>query len=219
MNTLKTFNELNYTRPDFEALKAFYQQLTEKLQAAKSFADVQACIKEEEEYSSHFATLVTIASIRHTIDTTDAFYEAEDEYINQAYPEAMPYMQAFSLSLLNSPFKADIDKTYGEQMLKSVKLSVDSFSEKNIALMQEEAELCNRYQKLTASCKIHFDGEERNLGGMLKYFSDPDRAVRKDAAAKYAKFFEDNDKELGEIFDKLVKIRHQMGLNMGFTTC
>lgn len=216
MNTLKTFNELNYTRPDFEALKAFYQQLTEKLQAAKSFADIQACIKEEEEYSSHFATLVTIASIRHTIDTTDAFYEAEDEYINKAYPEAMPYMQAFSLSLLNSPFKADIDKTYGEQMLKSVKLSVDSFSEKNIALMQEEAELCNRYQKLTASCKIHFDGEERNLGGMLKYFSDPDRAVRKDAAAKYAKFFEDNDKELGEIFDKLVKIRHQMGLNMGF---
>ena len=216
MNTLKTFNELIYTRPDFEALKEFYKGLTEKLQAAKSFEDVQKCIKEEEEYSSHFSTMVTIASIRHTVDTTDAFYEAEDEFINQAYPEAMPYMQAFSMSLLSSPFKADIDKTYGEQFLKNVKLGVDSFSEKNIALMQEEAELCNRYQKLAASCKIDFDGEEQNLGGILKYFSDPDREVRKDAAKKYAQFFEKNDKELGEIFDKLVKIRHQMGLNMGF---
>ena len=36
------------------------------------------------------------------------------------------------------------------------------------------------------------------------------------AAKKYAEFFEKNDKELGEIFDRLVKIRHQMGLNMGF---
>ena len=50
----------------------------------------------------------------------------------------------------------------------------------------------------------------------MKYFSDPDREVRKKAAQAYADFFEKNDKELGEIFDRLVKIRHQMGENMGF---
>ncbi len=50
----------------------------------------------------------------------------------------------------------------------------------------------------------------------MKYFSDPDRNVRKAAAKGYAEFFEKNDKELGEIFDRLVKIRHQMGVNMGF---
>lgn len=216
MNELKTFNALQYHRPDFEAMKEFYKTLNEKVNAAKSYEDVRECIQEEKEYSSHVNTMCVIASIRHTIDTSDSFYEGEDEYINQTCPEVMPFVQAFNFALLNSPFKADIDKEYGAQFLKSVKLASDSFCEKNIPLIQEESELTNRYQKLTASCKIPFDGEEHNLYGIMKYFSDPDREVRKEAAKRYAKFFEENDKELGEIFDRLVKIRHQMGVNMGF---
>ena len=216
MNELNTFKELNYERPDFEKMKTFYRELNGRLSSAKTYADVKACIKDEEKFSSHINTMATIASIRHTVDTSDKFYETEEEYINQQLPEVMPYMQQFNLGLLASPFKKDIDEEYGEQFLKAVKLSADSFSEKNIALMQEESELINRYQKLTASCKIPFDGGEHNLYGILKYFSDPDRNVRKAAAKGYAEFFEKNDKELGEIFDRLVKIRHQMGVNMGF---
>lgn len=216
MNELKTFKELNYERPDFEKIKTFYQELNERLSSAKTYADVKACIKDEETFSSHVNTMATIASIRHTVDTSDKFYETEEEYINQQFPEVMPYMQQFNLGLLASPFKKDIDEKYGEQFLKAVKLGADSFFEKNIPLMQEESELTNRYQKLTASCKISFDGGEHNLYGIMKYFSDPDRNVRKAAAKAYAEFFEKNDKELGEIFDRLVKIRHQMGVNMGF---
>lgn len=216
MKTFTTFENLKYERPDFEALKAFYTSLNERLQAAKTYEDVRQCIFAEEEYSSHINTMGTIASIRHTVDTSDEFYEREEEFFNQSYPEALPYIQAFSLSLLSSPFKEEIDNEFGTQFLKAVKLSADSFSEKNIALMQEESELTDRYQKLIAECKIDFEGEERNLIGLIKFFSDPDREIRKEAARKYAEFFEARDKELGEIFDRLVKIRHQMGVNMGF---
>ncbi len=211
-----TFEQMQYTRPDFEALKTFYEGLNEKVKNASSYEEVKACILEEEAYSSHVGTMMTIVEIRHTVDTSDKFYEAEDEYINQAYPEAMAYIQAFSESLLNSPFKKEIDEEYGEQFLKMIKLGVDSFCEENIPLMQEENDLVNRYQRLTAACKISFDGGEHNLYGIKKYFSDPDREVRKAAAKAYAQFFEENDKELGEIFDKLTKLRHQMGVNMGF---
>ena len=216
MNELKTFQELEYTRPDFEELKAFYDTLCGRIKAAQSYEEVKACMMEEERVSSRFNTMAVIVQIRHTVDTSDEFYDKEDEYINQNYPELMPHVQAFNLALLDSPFKGDIDKEFGEQLLKAVKLGADSFSEKNIALLQEENELTNRYQRLTAACKIPFDGGEHNLYGIMKYFSDPDREVRKAAAKKYAEFFEANDKEMGEIFDRLVKIRHQMGVNMGF---
>ena len=220
MNTKKTplttFEELSYIRPDFENVKTFYEDLNARLNAARSYAEVKACILEEEEFSSTINTMGTLAMIRHTIDTTDEFYAKEEEYFNQKYPEVMPYMQAFNAGLLTSPFRKDIDAEYGAHFLKSVQLSVDSFSEKNIPLMQEESELTNRYQKLTAACKIPFAGGEHNLYGILKFFTDPDREVRKAAAKKYAEFFEENDKELGEIFDRLVKIRHEMGKNMGF---
>ena len=217
MNNLTTFTDIEYVRPDFDKVPAFYEALNNRLRNAKCYEEVKQCILDEEEFSSHINTMATVAQIRHTIDTSDKFYEAEDEYISQAYPEAMPHMQAFSMALLNSPFKTEIDKEYGAQFLKAVKLGADSFSEKNVALMQEESELTNRYQRLTAACKIPFDGGEHNLYGIMKYFSDPNREVRKEAAKLYADFFEKNDKELGEIFDRLVKIRHQMGLNMGFS--
>ena len=136
MKPLTTFSELEYIRPDFEALKVAYTDLSARVAAAKSYEEVKACMKEEEEISSHASTMAVIASIRHTVDTSDEFYEKEDEYLNQAYPEFVPYAQTFSLALLNSPFKADIDREYGEQFLKAVQLQVDSFSEKNIPLMQ-----------------------------------------------------------------------------------
>ena len=216
MNELRTFRELVYERPDFEGMKQFYTKLNERVTAAKTYEEVKACIKEEETYSSHVNTMCTLVEIRHTVDTSDKFYEQEEEYINRASPEVMPYVQKFNFTLLASPFKAEIDKEYGTQFLKQIKLGADSFSEKNIALMQEESELTNRYQKIVASCKIEFQGKTYNLYGIMKFFSDPDREVRKEAAKKYAAFFEKHDKEMGEIFDRLVKIRHQMGVNMGF---
>ena len=215
-NNFTTFSNIEYKRPNFDEVRTFYQELTSRVHSAKSYEEVKQCILDDEKFSSHLGTMITVMNIRHTVDTSDKFYEAEDEYFNQAYPEAMPYLQAFNMALLNSPFRKDIDKEYGEQLLKSTQLSVESFTEKNVALMQEESELCNRYQKLIASCKINFDGQELNIVGIEKYVSNPDRNIRKEAAKLYEKFFQDNDKELGEIFDRLVKIRHQMGLNKDF---
>ena len=103
MKEFTNFGELKYKRPDFEALKEFYTALNERVKNASTYAEVKACMQEEEEYSSRVSTMFTIASIRHTVDTSDKFYEEEDKYINMQYPEAMPYMQAFSLALLDSP--------------------------------------------------------------------------------------------------------------------
>lgn len=69
MNTLKTFNELEYVRPDFEAFKEFYIRINERAKSAKTYEELKECIKEEEEYSSHVNTMATIAEIRHTVDT------------------------------------------------------------------------------------------------------------------------------------------------------
>ena len=96
MNELKTFQELEYVRPNFEELKAFYNTLCGRIKAAQSYEDVRACMMDEEKISSHFNTMAVIVQIRHTVDTSDEFYEKEDEYIIQYYPELMPPVQAFN---------------------------------------------------------------------------------------------------------------------------
>ena len=79
MNPLKTFSDIQYVRPDFTKIPAFYDALNERLQAASSFEEVKQCILDEEKFSSHIGTMATVAQIRHTIDTSDKFYEEEDE--------------------------------------------------------------------------------------------------------------------------------------------
>lgn len=216
MKDFTTFSELVYERPDFGSAGEFYKRITGQVKNAKSYDEVRACIQEENVFSGHLATMTDIAFIRHTVDTTDKFYEEEERYCSRCYPEIMPYMQAFGVALLQSPFKREIDGEYGEFFLQSIKLGADSFSEKNISLMQEESELVDRYQKIMASCRISFAGEECNLYGIKKYFSSPDRVVRKEAWKKYSAFFAAHEAEMEEIFDKLVKIRNKMGENMGF---
>lgn len=216
MKDFTVFSELVYERPDFEKGKKFYASLTKRVKEAASFRQLQSLIEEEEAFSSHLSTMYTIANIRHTVNTEDAYYDAEMQYIQNAAPELAAVAQGYNSALLNSPFKKEIDEEYGEHFLKNIRLSVESFSEKNVSLMQEEAALCTRFEKLIASCKAEFEGESRNIYGLMKFFSSPDRNVRKAAWEKYAEFFKSNESELEEIFDKLVKVRNQMGVNMGF---
>ena len=69
---------------------------------------------------------------------------------------------------------------------------------------------------MMASCKIKFDGKELNLYGIQKYFENEDREVRKAAFQAYSDFYHDNEKRLEEIWDELIKLRNEMGRNLGF---
>ena len=92
------------------------------------------------------------------------------------------------------------------------------FCEANIPLRQQESRLTNEYQKIMATAEIPFDGKTLNLYGVQKYFEHPDRAMRAAAVRAYAKFYEDNEPRLEEIWDELIRIRNQMGKNLAMRT-
>ena len=72
-----TFPEMPYERPDPEALKEKLRELTSRLQAAKNYTEARAIFLEKDQDERHVDTLATLASVRHSIDTRDAFYDAE----------------------------------------------------------------------------------------------------------------------------------------------
>ena len=84
------FSTLEYKRPDFEKTGAFAEEITEKIKNAASYGELKGYMEQMEEMSKNFSTDCTIASIRHTLDTTDEFYEKEDAYINDMVPTVMP---------------------------------------------------------------------------------------------------------------------------------
>ncbi|MPM43942.1 hypothetical protein SDC9_90620 [bioreactor metagenome] len=74
----------------------------------------------------------------------------------------------------------------------------------------------SRYTKLLASAKINFNKEELNLSGLYKYMLSQDRKVREESSKAYYNYFEIHEEEFDEIYDNLVKIRHEIAKKLGF---
>lgn len=216
MNENFRFKDLPYVRPDFAKVKTELAAITEKMKNAASYEEAKAAYFDFESIMSDLRDAYTIVSIRHTVDTRDKFYDDENEFLSEAFPELSPYTVAFSNALYDGKFKADFEKEFGKQLLSMIELERKSFSEKNIPLQQREAKLCNEYEKIIASAEIDFDGEKRNLYGVMKYFEDEDREVRKAAWKKYEEFFASHEKRFEEIWDELIKVRNEQGRNLGF---
>lgn len=210
------FKDIQYTRPDCEAFRKLAEDNAEKIKNAVSYSEAKKIFLEFDKAESEFFDMGNIAYIRHTIDTSDEFYDKENEFLNEKTPELMPSLLAFSNAVYDSRFKPDFVAEFGEQMFSEIELRRKSFSEKNIPLLQKEARLCNEYEKIIASADILFDGKHLNLYGIKSYFENPDRNVRHDAYKAYSKFYESNEENFERIWDELIKVRTEMGKNLGF---
>lgn len=210
------FKDIQYTRPDCEAFQKLAEDNAEKIKNAVSYSEAKKIFLEFDKAESEFFDMGNVAYIRHTIDTSDKFYDKENEFLNEKTPELMPSLLAFSNAVYDSRFKPDFVAEFGEQMFAEIELRRKSFSEKNIPLLQKEARLCNEYEKIIASADILFDGKHLNLYGIMSYFENPDRNVRHDAYKAYSKFYESNEENFERIWDELIKVRTEMGKNLGF---
>ena len=210
------FSQIPYQRPDLEQLKARQAELTEKLKNAKSYQEAKELFLKQEEESKHTATFATLASVRHSIDTRDEFYNGEEKFWNAAFPELEEYTQQWQLAMLNSPFKADFIAEYGDLMFKNTEIALKAFSPEIIPELQQENDLTQEYEKLLASARIPFEGGEYTLSQLTPFKTDPDDARRLAAWKAEGKWYKENQDKLDELYDKLVKLRDSMGKKLGY---
>ncbi|MGM9619268.1 MAG: M3 family oligoendopeptidase [Oscillospiraceae bacterium] len=210
------FSEMPYTRPDLEAVKAQYTELTRRLAAAKDYAEARAVFLEKEEMEKRVDTQYNLVFIRSGIDTRDAFYEAEMKFWSAVLPELEEYGQSWTQALLQSPFRADFEKEYGRLMFRNAEIRLKTFSPEIIPELQQENDLNQEYQKLIASGRIEFEGKTYTLSQMAPLKSDPDDARRLAAWKADGAWYKENQAKLDEIFDKLVHLRDTMGKKLGY---
>ena len=210
------FNEYKYERPNYEEVKKIFLELVEKINIANSYEDQHEYIMELNNLRKHIETMSTLASIRNSINTADEFYDKEKDYWDEYGPLYMELNTDFYKAIVNSKFKEDIKKDYSEQFYKICENALKSFSTGIIGDLQEENKLMSQYTKLLASAKISYKGKELNLPGLYKYMLSDDRSIREESSKLYYNYFADNEDEFDNIYDELVKIRHNMAVKLGF---
>ena len=81
------FQEYAYQHMDALSLQKQLSELAEQIQQAKTIEQVQDCIKKVDTIRRFVATQVSLVEIRHTVDTKDAYYTKEQEYLDTVLPE------------------------------------------------------------------------------------------------------------------------------------
>ena len=210
------FSEMPYKRIDMEEVEKEYKSIIERTKNAKSGEEQFEIHREYYKFTADVQTSMELAMIRHDIDTTDEFYEKESDFYDEVGPIISQYENEYGKVLYDSPYRDYLESKIGKVTFKNIEIANKAFDEKIIPLMQEENALSSRYSKLIASAKIMWEGEELNLSLMRKYMRSQDRNTRKKAWDAFSGFFEENQAELDEIYDLMVKNRTRQAQMLGF---
>ena len=210
------FSEMPYERPDPAVLKAEMQKYIDALSAAVTFEAADAVFCEEDRFYRHVDTLYNLASIRHSIDTRDTFYDGEATFWDETLPELQEYVHAWTTALLDNPFRAEFEKKYGDVIFKNAEIELRTFSPEIIPLLQQENALVQEYEKLIASAQIPFRGGVYTISQLSPFKKDPDDAIRLAAWQAEGGWYTDNGEALDRIYDSLVKLRNQIAVKLGY---
>lgn len=210
------FSQMPYSRPDLDAMKEEAARVVARMNEAKSVQEQLDAYYDFEKMANSFETMGTIAYIRHGINTKDAFYAAEQDWMDEVGPQVEELKQQINQALLASPFRKELEQSLGKVLFDNLEIAVRSFKPELMSLMAEENKLISEYQKLYASAMVEFDGKTMPLSMLGPYKLSVDRAVRKAAYEVEGRFFDAHQEQLDEIYDKLVKNRTEQARQMGY---
>lgn len=210
------FAQMAYHRMEIDAYTRDFERMLAAFTGADSAAGQLRAVREFFRLRDRFATMYNLSYIRHTVDTRDAFYSAENDYYDENMPRFDALEDRFHRELTASRFRAELERELGTLMFRNAEIDKRAFDPKIMDDMAEENRLCSRYQKLIASARIPFDGKTLNVSQLGFYMTSADRDVRRRAYAARTGFFLPHGEELDEIYDKLVKCRTRQAQKLGY---
>ncbi|WNS76969.1 M3 family oligoendopeptidase [Bacillus sp. DTU_2020_1000418_1_SI_GHA_SEK_038] len=211
-----SFENYTYTRPNLTELSKKFDEALAIFNGAKSGEEQISAMKEINDLRNDIGTMFNLCYIRHSVDTNDEFYKAEQDYMDEIQPEVEGFVTRYYEALVKSVFRNEIEEKFGNQLFALAEAQLKVFSPEIVPLLQKENKLSSDYTKLIASAKIDFDGEERTLAQMEPFTQSIDRDVRKTASEARFGFLAENEEELDRIFDDLVKVRTEIAHKLGY---
>ena len=210
------FKEMPYERPDPEELKAGTAAMIEKLRNAATYEEARDVFLDHETMRKHVRTLGNLASIRHSIDTRDEYYDGEMKFWNNFRPEMQEYEHQWSTAMLESKFRPQFEEEFGELMFRNAEMALRTFSPEIIPELQEENHVAQEYEKLLASAQIEFEGGVYTLSQITPFKTAADDDLRLRAWKAEGQWYKDHQDELDGLYDKLVHLRDRMGKKLGY---
>ncbi len=209
------FQDIPYSRPNVDELEKVAHETVKALENAASAQEQLDAYRTYDDFTSRFYDQFSVSYIRNSIDTRDEFYAAENDFANNVGPACEALGQEVTKALLNSRFRPELEARLGKLAFDNMEMGLRTMKPEIIELMQEESQIQNEYQKLSASAVVEFDGQTLPMPKLGPYMDSHDRGVRRAAYEAQGKWYDIHRDELDGLFDRLIKNRNAQGRAMG----
>lgn len=210
---------MKFVSEDFDAsawenIEPYVNDLLErKLTCSKC---IETLISDSSNLAEHISETGALLYIGMTCDTENS--DKKDEFLNfveNVRPKLSEFSDKLNRRIIDHSSLEDLPERYN-LMIRGIESDIEIFRVENIPLGVEQTKLVTKAQGITGAMTVEFEGKERTFPEMRGFLESNDRTQRKEAWKSMVNRWMENSEELSEIFDKLIKIRHQIALNAGF---
>lgn len=200
---------------NWETLEPLFKELSER--ALNSTSELEQWLRNRSELEAALEEDFAWRYIRMTCDTRDEKLLSDFQFFaTEIEPKIAPMNNELNKKFVESQFSEQLDKNKYFVYSRGIKKALELFRKKNIPLLTQIQVEQQKYQAITGAMSVKLSGQEYTLEQAAVFLKDTDRKVRQEAwEAITARRLEDKQK-LDELFNSLLKLRHQVALNAGF---
>lgn len=209
------FEDMEYTRPDADALCKALGELEKLVKNGGSFDEVGAAFEAAYSDYSLFNTMDSLSYIRHTIDLNDEYYETENNWCEEQSPLIEQALEKCYIAMGQSDLRDRLEEEYFTEGFFDFYDENQIYSnDRVVKLMQKDNDLQAQYMALQSDQTIEWNGEEVLYEDIVG-----DESLDYDSyLMAYQLYYDKYNPQVGEIFAEMIRTRNEIAKELGYDT-
>jgi oligoendopeptidase F len=200
---------------DWDHLEPIFNEL--QCRVISSLSELEQWLLDRSELEAALEEDFAWRYIRMTCDTTNEKLLNDFQYFaTEIEPKIAPISNELNKKYINCPFTTELDQDKYFVYTRGIKKALELFREENIPLLTQIQVEQQQYQGITGSMSVSLNKQEYTLEQAAVFLKDTDRSVRQLAWEAITTRRLQDKASLNQLFNNLLKLRHQVALNAGF---
>ncbi|MDG1147118.1 MAG: M3 family oligoendopeptidase [Crocinitomicaceae bacterium] len=200
----------------WDSISVYFKDLVER--EINSIEDFKTWLKDNSELEAILEEDAAWRYIKMTIDTKDeSLSKAYTFFVSEIQPQIAPLEDIINRKLNDIEFTQALESDPAYTILfRGVKKALELYRKENIQLISEVATESQKFGSIAAAQSIEYNGETLTIQKAASLLKETDEDLRKTIFNKISSRRRQDIHSFNELFDTLLKKRHQIATNAGF---
>lgn len=212
----RSFVDQNLEIEDWNSIEPYFKDLVDRNIDTKE--DFLRWLKDQSELEAILEEDAAWRYIKMTINTKDEeLSKSYTFFTSEIQPKIAPFEDQLNNKLNDCLFTEELEDDEAFKILfRKVKTAIQLYREENIPLFSEVSEESQKFGAYSAQQSIEHDGEKLTMQKAATLLKETDEELRKTVFNKIANRRREDVNQFDDLFNILLKKRHQIAINAGF---